>query len=58
MIEYLKWMLGLNKCEHKNIRCIHGDEIIAHNWQRSGCLDCFALFAELPEQCSVTKRPH
>ena len=60
LIDYLKWLFDLHrpKCEHTRQRCIHGDEI---NWvraARSACLDCFALFEELPEHCYYTKQRH
>jgi hypothetical protein len=58
-IGYLKWLLNIGpKCEHKRLRCLHGDEIVTYNWQRSACLDCFALFPDLPEYCYYTKDKH
>lgn len=39
-------------CKHKNIRCTHGDEIIARNWRRQVCLICGrALRGPLPVYC-------
>lgn len=57
MIEYLKWLFNL-KCKHKNVRCIHGDEIILAGYRRSRCEDCPAIFDSLPEICSTTGLKH
>lgn len=58
MIAFLKWYFGITKCDHKRVRCIHGDEIRAKGWHRAACLDCFALFEELPPYCYYTKELH
>lgn len=47
------------KCQHPNIRCVHGDEIIACGYRRARCLDCGRyLKGDLPEHCWYTGRPH
>lgn len=58
MIEYLKWYFGFTKCDHEQVRCIHGDEIVVKGWQRAACIDCFSLFAELPDYCYYTGELH
>jgi hypothetical protein len=57
MIDYLKWMFNW-KCKHRNLRCIHGDEIIMAGWKRASCWDCPKLFDTLPEYCSYTLEKH
>jgi hypothetical protein len=54
------------RCDHANIRCIHGDEINAYiRWRRPSiarafCLDCNRpLFGhDLPAICTETQHPH
>lgn len=55
------------RCKHKNIRCLHGDEIYQTlrpirrpEIARVRCVDCGkALYnVELPYVCTVTKTPH
>ena len=48
----------MRRCSHEEIRCIHGDEIIARAYMRSMCLDCGKLFPELTTVCFYTKKPH
>lgn len=33
----LRWF---RRCEHLNVRCVHGDEIIWNRYRRGVCLDC------------------
>lgn len=56
-IDELKWQFNLG-CQHKNIHCIHGDEIILAGYRRSKCMDCPKLFDSLPKICTTTKQPH
>lgn len=40
------------KCEHTNIRCVHGDEINMTGGARGACRDCPETFPDLPLSCS------
>lgn len=54
----MRWPF-LNRCEHINTRCIHGDEINIRRGRRVACLDCGrALDWPLPDICWVTNLPH
>jgi hypothetical protein len=46
------------RCEHENVRCVHGDEIIANRYRRGVCLDCNRSLQPLPFMCSWTGKPH
>lgn len=53
---WLPWV-----CKHEQVRCTHGDEIVARNFHRRVCLVCGrALKGDLPETCffSPTEQPH
>jgi hypothetical protein len=52
------WRRVRRSCGHDNVRCIHGDEIIAVGYKRGHCLDCGKWFVALPVLCSVTGKPH
>ena len=63
----IKFRLFKKRCEHTNVRCIHGDEVVTtcRGWlrpsfARARCLDCgIALYNHgLPPVCSDTGRPH
>lgn len=45
-------------CQHPDVVCIHGDEIIASNWDRSRCISCGRTFPDLPDVCFYTGEPH
>ena len=60
-------MLFFNRCKHRNIRCLHGDEVwnTMRAWRRpeiarTRCVDCGkALYnVELPDICTVTNTEH
>ena len=56
---YLRWWLRTLRCGHPQVRCIHGDEIIARGYRRRACVRCGrALRGALPRICSVTGKPH
>jgi len=47
------------RCSHPEIRCIHGDEIVARSGRRRACTVCGrALKGPLPFVCTVTGEPH
>ncbi len=48
----------MRRCSHINVRCIHGDEIIAVGYRRSQCFDCDRFLKPLPGLCSVTGELH
>lgn len=46
-------------CKHAEIRCTHGDEIIARKMRRIVCMICGrSLEGPLPRLCFFTKEPH
>ena len=56
-----------NRCEHKNVRCIHGDEVNHYNKgffhikiARVFCTDCDNPLYDRPMLaiCSVNNQPH
>jgi hypothetical protein len=52
-----RWIPGV--CKHEDVRCIHGDEIVARNFRRRLCLVCWrALEGDLPETCWFTLTSH
>lgn len=54
----MNWLKRLF-CKHRNVRCVHGDEIIRRNWRRVACLDCDASLARgLPPYCHTTRKLH
>lgn len=58
-IIYLIWTYHQDgKCEHINVRCVHGDEIIHSGFRRGRCLDCCRYLKELPVTCYVTGKDH
>lgn len=54
-MRFWRWLT----CEHRHVRCVHGDEIIARGCRRVACLDCGRSLDEpLPEICAYTGAPH
>jgi hypothetical protein len=52
-----RWIPGV--CKHEDVRCVHGDEIIARNFRRAVCLICGrALDRDLPRDCWFSGQPH
>lgn len=52
-----RWLPSV--CKHAEIRCTHGDEIIARRWRRRVCMVCGrSLTGPLPAYCFFTERPH
>lgn len=46
-------------CEHKYVRCTHGDEIIGRRYRRRVCMSCGrSLKGPLPDPCFFTGEPH
>lgn len=60
----MRHLVARIRCTHANVRCIHGDEIIARmSWRgvirRASCLDCGrALDRGLPDYCWFTAASH
>jgi hypothetical protein len=57
----VRWALLVFRpwCRHWNVRCIHGDEIIAANLKRIRCLDCGrSLDGPIPDPCFYTGQAH
>lgn len=52
-----RWAASLG-CQHKNQRCIHGDEIIQVGFKRARCLDCGQYLTKLPETYYYTGERH
>lgn len=51
---WLPWV-----CEHDEVRCVHGDEIIARGFRRVACLVCGRSLNEpLPRLCWFTGEQH
>lgn len=51
--------LWWRRCQHLNVRCVHGDEINARWGKRRACLDCGrSLPGPLPEICWHTGARH
>lgn len=47
------------RCAHRQVRCVHGDEINAVGGRRVFCYDCCRYLKDpLPTICSHTGRPH
>ena len=52
-----RWLPGV--CQHPEVRCVHGDEIIHRGWRRVACLVCGrSLDRDLPPLCWFTGTPH
>ena len=52
-----RWLPGC--CPHDDVRCTHGDEIIARGFRRRVCRRCGgARHGSLPETCYWSGRPH
>lgn len=46
-------------CKHPDVRCVHGDEIIARGFRRVACRVCGrSLRRDLPRLCWFTGTPH
>ncbi|MBM3315841.1 hypothetical protein FJY71_08420 [candidate division WOR-3 bacterium] len=51
------WIPGV--CPHDDVRCTHGDEIIARRFRRRLCMTCGrVLRGDLPDVCWFTGVPH
>lgn len=52
-----RWLPG--RCEHRVVRCTHGDEIIGRRFRRRVCMVCGrSLKGPLPVECFFTGEPH
>lgn len=52
-----RWIPGV--CKHDDVRCIHGDEIIARGFRRRLCMTCGrALRGLMPSTCWYTGTLH
>ncbi len=52
-----RWIPGL--CEHRHVRCVHGDEIGLRGDRRRACLVCgHSLPGDLPDECFFTGTTH
>ena len=55
---FLVWV-WLTPCEHRHVRCIHGDEIHRSHGARVRCLACGrSLAGPLPQVCTYTGLVH
>ena len=54
----LLFLVYRRRCKHELIICLHGDEIVSRNFNRSVCIICEKPFKELPEICAYTGKPH
>lgn len=53
------WIGSRHACQHDNVRCIHGDEIVGSRYRRRRCLDCGAILkGPLPVVCHYTGQIH
>ena len=63
-MDYEKIILSLFsrvvECDHSNLRCVHGDEIITRGGARTACLDCGTSLGSLdmPRVCHYTGKEH
>jgi hypothetical protein len=54
-----RWIPGVCKHDESEVRCTHGDEIIARGWRRRACLRCGrSLRGPLPKGCFFTGKTH
>lgn len=52
-----RWLPGV--CKHDDVRCTHGDEIIARGFRRRLCMTCGrALRGPMPSTCWFTGALH
>jgi hypothetical protein len=54
------WRWSRPRCEHRALRCVHGDEINALDGARVACAECGRPFPSTPLLliCTSTGRPH